>query len=58
MNETLRPLVCHDPYAYWALTPITSSILHGLEMDLLEALLDLGQDLPNRTPRQPSHIQA
>jgi len=58
MNETLRPLVCHEPYVHWVLTPTTSSTLHGSERDLLETLLHLGQDLPNRTPRQSSHIQA
>jgi hypothetical protein len=55
MNETLRSLVCHELYAHSILTPFTSYTLHGLERDLLEALLDLGQDLPNKTPCQPSH---
>ena len=55
MNETLRPLVCHEPYAHCVLTPSTSYTLHALERDLLETLLDLGMDLPNRTPLQPSH---
>jgi hypothetical protein len=58
MNETLRPIVCHEPYAHRVLTSTTSSTLHGLERDLLETLLDLGKDLPNRTPHQPSDIQA
>ena len=43
------------PSESWSLT--TSSTLHGLERDLLETLLDLGQGQSNRTPRQPSHIQ-
>jgi hypothetical protein len=37
---------------------MNSYTLHGLERDLLESLLDLGKDLSNGTPRQPSHIQA
>jgi len=58
MNETLQPLVCHEPYAHWVLTPTTSSTLHGSKRDLLEHLIDLGQDLPNMTPCQPTHIQS
>jgi hypothetical protein len=58
MNETLQPLVCHYPYAHSVLTLMTSPTLHGLERDLLETLLDLEKYIPNRTPRQPSQIQA
>jgi hypothetical protein len=51
MDATLRTIVCHEPYVHWVLTPNTSSTLHGLEMDILEGLLDLGQDLANMTTR-------
>ena len=53
-----NPLYVMNPMPVDYVFLTTSSTLHGLERDHLETLLDLGKDLPNKTPHQPSHIQA